>query len=143
MLRRPLLPTVALALVTGVVGLVVLFGPGRHVDGTATPRCAVLLVLLDDDDEMRRVARELRGDGRVREVRDERTQAENHARLTEALRASGRDELADAARVERTPASLQVVEGFGVDASALADELRQQHRVNVVDVCADPAAVVD
>ncbi|MER5268041.1 hypothetical protein ABTZ99_38715 [Actinosynnema sp. NPDC002837] len=140
MFRGPLLPTVALALVTGVVVAVALFAPGRHVTGTPTPHCAALQVLLDSDEEMRRVAGELRGDRRVREVRDERTQADNHARLTAQLRASGRDDLADAARVEGTPASLRVVEAFGVDAGELAEELRLEHRVNLVDVCADPEA---
>ncbi|WP_157621559.1 hypothetical protein [Saccharothrix sp. NRRL B-16348] len=138
MFRRPLLLTVALALVTGGVAAVVLFGPGREVVGTPTPNCTVLQLLLDTDEEMRRVADGLRGDSRVREVRDERTQADNHARLTAALRASGRDDLADAARVERTPASFRVVEAFGVDAEELAEELRREHRVNLVDVCEDP-----
>ena len=140
MLRRSLPLTVALALVTGVVAAVALFAPGRHVAGTPTPYCTSLQVLLDGDDEMRRLAGELRGDRRVREVLDERTQADNHARLTAALRASGRDDLADAARVERTPASLRVVEAFGVDVAELADGLRQEHRVNLVDVCEDPGA---
>ena len=49
-----------------------------------------------------------------------------------------RDDLADAARVDRTPASLQVVEALGVDVEEFADELRQQYRVNVVDVCEEP-----
>ena len=136
--RRSLLPTVALALVTGVAGLVVLFAPGRQVPGTPTPYCTGLQVLFDSDGQMWRAAGELRGDRRVREVRDERTQAQNHERLTAALRESGRADLADAARVDRTPASVQVVEALGVDAEELADELRQQYRVNLVDVCGQP-----
>ncbi|XVS60664.1 hypothetical protein ACQPYE_20345 [Actinosynnema sp. CA-299493] len=138
MFRRSLLLTVALALVTGVVAAVVLFAPGRRVTGTPVPHCTVLQVLSDSDAQMRRVAEGLRGDPRVREVRDERTQADNHARLTQQLRDSGRDDLADAARVERTPASLRVVEAFGVDVSELAGELRREHRVNLEDVCEDP-----
>ena len=138
MLSRPLLLTVVSALVTGVAVAAVLFGSERRVAGTATAYCTGLQVLLGDDEEMRRVAAGLRGDRRVREVRDERTQAQNHERLTAALRASGRDDLADAAKVERTPASLQVVEAFGVDAAVLAEELRQRHRVNLVDVCEEP-----
>lgn len=138
MVRGPLLLTVALALVTGVAALVVLVVPVRRVAGTPTPYCTALQVLFGTDGEMRRVAGELRGDVRVREVRDERTQAQNFERLTAALRASGHDELADAARVERTPASLRVVEAFGVDAGELAGELRQRHRVNLVDVCERP-----
>jgi hypothetical protein len=136
--RRPLLFTVALALVTGLAALVVLVAPPRRVPGTPVPYCTALQVLFDTDGEMRRVADELRRDDRVREVRDERTQEQNFERLTESLRASGHDELADAARVERTPASLRVVEAFGVDAGELAGELRQRHRVNLVDVCERP-----
>ncbi|MCE7000154.1 hypothetical protein LZG04_35870 [Saccharothrix sp. S26] len=136
--RRPLLSTVVLALVTGVAGLVVLFGPDRRVAGTPVPHCAAVRLLFDSDGEMRRVAGELRGDRRVREVRDERTQAQNHERLTAALREAGRDDLADAARVDLTPASVQVVEAVGVDAAELAEELRQQFRVNLVDVCRQP-----
>lgn len=138
MVRRPLLSTVVLALVTGVAALVVLFAPGRHVAGRPAPHCAAVQVLFDSDERMWRAAEELRGDRRVREVRDERTQAQNHERLTAALREAGRDDLADAARVDRTPASLQVVEALGVDVEEFADELRQQYRVNVADVCEEP-----
>ncbi|MFJ6673686.1 hypothetical protein ACIQMJ_21465 [Actinosynnema sp. NPDC091369] len=138
MVRRPLLSTVVLALVTGVAASVVLFAPGRHVAGSPTPDCTAVQVLFDTDERMWRAAEELRGDRRVREVRDERTQAQNHERLTAALREAGRDDLADAARVDRTPASLQVVEALGVDVEEFADELRQQYRVNVVDVCEEP-----
>ncbi|TQM78122.1 hypothetical protein FHX81_0371 [Saccharothrix saharensis] len=140
-MRRPLLSTVVLALVTGVAASVVLFAPGRHVTGSPTPYCTAVGVLFDSDERMWRAAEELRGDRRVREVRDERTQAQNHERLTEALREAGRDDLADAARVDRTPASLRVVEGLGVDVEEFADELRRQYRVNVVDVCEEPQDV--
>ena len=87
--RRPLLSTVVLALVTGVAASVVLFAPGRHVTGSPTPHCAAVEVLFDSDERMGRAAEELRGDRRVREVRDERTQAQNHERLTAALREAG------------------------------------------------------
>ncbi|MFE9749975.1 hypothetical protein ACFYOT_34120 [Saccharothrix saharensis] len=137
-MRRPLLSTVVLALVTGVGALVVLSAPGRRVPGSPTPYCTAVRVLFDSDERMWRAAEELRGDRRVREVRDERTQAQNHERLTAALREAGRDDLADAARVDRTPASLQVVEALGVDVEEFAGELRQQYRVNVVDVCEEP-----
>lgn len=136
--RRPLLPTVVLALVTGLALLVLLWWPGRRVEGMPVPHCSAVELLFGTDEEMRRAAEELRRDGRVREVRDERTRAENYERLTASLRAAGHDDLADAARVERTPASLRVVEAFGVDPRVLAGELRQRHRVNVVDVCAGP-----
>ncbi|MFI9007611.1 hypothetical protein ACIGNX_10325 [Actinosynnema sp. NPDC053489] len=142
MSRRPLPPflalTVVLALVAGVLVSVAVFGSGRRVAGTAGPHCVVVRVLFGADAEMWRAARELRGDRRVREVRDERTQADNHARLTGALRAAGRDDLADAARVESTPASVEVVEAFGVDVAVLAEDLRQRYRVNVVDECRHP-----
>ncbi|MFE2757893.1 hypothetical protein ACFXGA_38415 [Actinosynnema sp. NPDC059335] len=138
MFRRPLLPTVLLALVTGVALLVLVSWPGRRVEGTPVPHCSAVELLFGTDEAMRGAAEGLRRDPRVREVRDERTRAENYARLTAALRAAGHDDLADAARVERTPASLRVVEAFGVDPRELAGELRQRHRVNVVDVCADP-----
>ena len=138
MVRRPLLLTVCLALATGVTALVVVFPQARLVPGTPTPYCTALQVLFDADEEMRRVADELRDDDRVREVRDERTKADNHRRLTEALREAGRDDLADAAAVDHTPASLRVVEAFGVDAGVFADELRLRHRVNHVDACENP-----
>ncbi|WP_447001796.1 hypothetical protein ACRAKI_18735 [Saccharothrix isguenensis] len=138
MFRRPLLLTVALALLTGVTALVVVFPQARHVTGVASPYCTALRVLFDADEQMRRVAEELRDDPRVREVRDERTKADNHRRLTAELREAGRDDLADDASVDHIPASLRVVEAFGVDASALADELRLRHRVNHVDVCENP-----
>ncbi|PSL57662.1 hypothetical protein B0I31_102641 [Saccharothrix carnea] len=138
MLRGPLLSTVVLALVTGVALLAVLSGSDRRVAGTAGPYCASLQVLFDSDEEMRRAVDALRDDERVREVREERTQAQNHERLTERLRAAGHHDLADAARVERTPASARVVEAFGVDVEALADQLRREYRVNLVDVCEEP-----
>jgi hypothetical protein len=142
-LRRPLPLTVALALVTGVAAWLLVFPPARRVPGTATPYCTVLQVWAETDEAMRRAAQRLRDDDRVREVRDERTQADNHARLTETLRAAGRDDLADAARVESTPASLRVVEAFGVDAAAFAEELRREHRVTLADACEDPGARSD
>ncbi|WP_158841765.1 hypothetical protein [Saccharothrix deserti] len=147
MLRRWLpvrwLLVVALALVTGVAAFVVLFPPGDRVAGTPVPYCTDLHVLFDADEEMRRVAGELRRDSRVREVRDERTKAENHERLTTELRASGRDDLADAARVGDTPATVRVIEAFGVDAEAFADELRLQYRVTYSDACEDPVVWED
>lgn len=140
MLRRRLLLLVALASVLVVTVVVVALVPGRRVVGAAVPYCTVLQVLFDADEDMWRTAEVLRGDRRVREVRDERTKAVNHERLTASLRAQGRHGLADAARVSATPASLRVVEAFGVDVGVLAGELRRGHRVNHVDVCADPDA---
>ncbi|WP_367128240.1 hypothetical protein [Saccharothrix sp. HUAS TT1] len=140
MLRRPLPLTVALALVVGVSLLAVLSGAQRRVAGAPAPYCTVLSVLFDTDGEMRRVAAELRRDGRVREVRDERTKSANHDRVTARLREEGRFDLADATRVGSTPASVRVVEGFGVDPAELAGELRQRFRVNLVDACAEPGA---
>ncbi|MFD1152210.1 hypothetical protein [Saccharothrix hoggarensis] len=129
-------PAVAVSLVVLVTVLVAVFAPGRRVAGTPTPYCTALVVLFDTDEEMRRAADEFRADGRVREVRDERTKADNHERLTAMLRESGRHRLAEAARVSTTPASVRVVEAFGVDAAAFAEELRRgQRRVNHVDVC--------
>jgi hypothetical protein len=137
MVRRRLLP-LALALVAGVTVLVVVLAPGRRVAGTPTPYCTSIQVLFDTDEDMRHAAGELRADSRVREVRDERTKAQNHERLTATLRATGRDDLADAVRVNTTPASLRVVESFGVDPQAFADELRREHRVNHVNACGRP-----
>jgi hypothetical protein len=137
---RVLALTVVSALLTGVVALVVLLGPGRSVAGRPVPYCTVVRVLFDTDEQMWRVAGELRGDRRVREVRDERTKSENHDRVTAALRAEGRHDLADAARVGSTPASVRVVEAFGVDVDGFVAELRRGHRVNHVDVCDDPGA---
>lgn len=138
--RSPLLPIVLLALVTGVIALVVVFGPGRVVAGSPTPYCTVLRVLFDTDEEMRRVAGELRDDARVREVVEPRTKAQNHERVTARLREQGHHDLADATRVASTPASVRVVEAFGVDAEVFAEELRQRFRVNHGDVCEDPGA---
>ncbi|WP_033439948.1 hypothetical protein [Saccharothrix sp. NRRL B-16314] len=143
MFRRPLLLTVALALVTGVAGLAVVFPQVRDVPGAPIPYCTVLRVLFDTDEEMRSAAAVLREDDRVREVRDERTKAENHERLTQELRQAGRDDLADAAAVDHTPASLRVVEAFGVDAGVFADELRLRHRVNHIDACENPEVLQD
>ncbi|WP_143532390.1 hypothetical protein [Saccharothrix sp. ALI-22-I] len=137
MLHRWLL-VVGLALITGVAAFVLVFAPGDRVAGTAVPYCTDLHLLFATDEDMRRVAGELRRDGRVREVREERTKAENHERLTAELRASGRDDLADAARPADTPATVRVVEAFGVDAEAFAEELRWQYRVTYADACEDP-----
>jgi hypothetical protein len=99
----------------------------QRVAGEPTPYCTDLRLLFATDEDMRRTARRLVADPRVREVRDQRTKADNHRLLTGADDAEG---------TARTPASLRVVEAFGVDPADLAGELRREHRVNLFDACA-------
>lgn len=103
--------------------------PPQRVPGTPTAYCTDLRLLFGSDEDMRRAAGRLRGDPRVREVREERTKADNHRLLTGS---------ADPRGAANTPASLRVVEAFGVDPADLADQLRREHRVNLSDACLDP-----
>ncbi|MFC6089812.1 hypothetical protein [Saccharothrix lopnurensis] len=123
---RPL--TVAAALVLAAAAVAVVLPRHQPVPGTPTAYCTDLRLLFATDEDMRATAERLRGDPRVREVRDQRTKADNHRLLTGA---------SDAAGTALTPASLRVVEAPGVDPADLAGQLRDEHRVNLSDACRD------
>lgn len=119
----------AAALALAAAAALVALPAHQRVPGEPAAYCTDLRLLFGTDEDMRRTAERLRGDPRVREVREQRTKADNHRLLT------GASDLEGAAL---TPASLRVVEAFGVDPADLADQLRHEHRVNLTDACLDP-----
>ncbi|GAA1284823.1 hypothetical protein [Saccharothrix xinjiangensis] len=122
---RLLAAATALALAAAAV---VALPARQRVTGEPTAYCTDLRLLFGTDEDMRAAADRLRGDPSVREVREQRTKADNHRMLTGASDPEG---------TALTPASLRVVEAFGVDPADLADRLRHEHRVNLTDACLD------
>lgn len=128
--RGPLLLAATAAVAAAAVVATGLLLPAERVAGSPTPYCTSLLVFTDTDEQMREAERALRADPRVREL-TARTKAENFAAFQQSL---GTEVIAGA-RPEKVPASLRVVEAFGVDPLALREDLQRHGRATYEDYC--------
>ncbi|WP_189223646.1 permease-like cell division protein FtsX [Saccharothrix coeruleofusca] len=127
--RRSLLLLTSVVAAAAAVTVAALL-PAERVPGSPTPYCTTLLVFTDTDEAMREAERALRADPRVREL-TARTKQENFAAFQESLGA----EVVAGARPDKVPASLRVVESFGVDPRALRDDLERYGRATYEDYC--------
>jgi cell division protein FtsX len=135
-------PRKLLVLVVAVVAVVVALGAVVTVllvagdDGTASPPAVTdspvtttrfckneVVVFADTDEEMRRIARTLRGDERIRRL-DTMTKQDAFERYKVVFKDN--PELLEAGRPEALPASVELTPALGVTPPSLAEQLRAE-----------------